>query len=662
MTIHYGGDYNPEQWPKHVWDADAGLFDQAAVTTVSIGIFAWSLLQPGPDSYDFTVLDEILDHLDAHGTRYLIATGTAAVPPWLATAHPDVCRTDFEGRVHRYGQRHNACPSSPAYRELSARLAGRLAERYRDRPGLVAWHVNNEYGGQCYCGLCEQGFRTWLKQRYGTLAALNHAWWTRFWGHVYTDWDQIQAPSMLTEHWKGPRYTAFNATTLDYKRFQTDAICGNFVDEKQAIRRHSDAPCTTNLMGAYEPLDYFTFAPHLDFVSWDSYPQYDDDRAMNALMHDLMRGLKGGQPFWLMEQTPSSTSSRDTSPMRRPGELSFYSYQAVAHGADAVMYFQMRASRGACEKWHGAVIWHGGRGDTRHFREVAELGHELSGLGELAGARTPARVALVFDWHAWWAQQLSDGPNRHVDYKAVMASWHAAFRRRGIDVDVVASDSSFDGYDVVAAPLLYLVRDGVAEALTAAAHRGASVWTGFLSGRVDSSDLAFLDVWPGPLKDLCGIRIDETDGRVPDWSNGVVVDGRTYDARLVFDIVATEGAEVVGTYAADWYAGLPALTRHQVGAGEGWYLATVGDDDLLDLVVDRLASRHGLGSPLAVAGVEVSTRRRDDVTWRFVACWDEPREITVDRACRELRRGVDLAAGDILRLAPYQVAVLRHEG
>ncbi|NUO42303.1 MAG: beta-galactosidase, partial [Streptomyces sp.] len=197
--IPYGGDYNPEQWPQDVWDEDHRLFGRAGIDTLTVGVFSWSLTQPAEGTYDFTVLDRILDRAAAEDRRVCLATGTAALPPWLARKYPEVNRTDFEGRRHRYGQRHNFCPSSPAYRRLSTALAGHLAERYAGHPALLAWHINNEYGGVCYCELCADAFRDWLRDQYGTLEALNDAWWTTFWSHRYTDWAEIEPPSALTE-------------------------------------------------------------------------------------------------------------------------------------------------------------------------------------------------------------------------------------------------------------------------------------------------------------------------------------------------------------------------------------------------------------------------------------------------------------------------------
>ncbi|MEO3819166.1 beta-galactosidase [Plantactinospora sp. B24E8] len=667
--VPFGGDYNPEQWPEEVWRQDYRLFDAARIDTVTLGVFTWARTQPALDVYDFTTLDRIVERAGAEGRQICLATGTGAHPAWLARAFPEVTRVDFEGRRHRYGQRHNSCPSSPVFRRLSAELARRIAARYAGHPAVVAWHVGNEYGGACYCDLCAAGFRDWLRSRYGTLEALNTAWYTTFWSHTFTDWDEIEPPSALTEHWRGPNHTAFQGITLDYLRFMSDAMLANFVDEKAAIRQASDLPVTTNLMGMYRPIDYHRWAPHLDFASWDNYPPDDRSPAWMALAHDLMRGLKDGQPFWLMEQTPSYTASRDVNPLKRPGVMRLWSWQAVAHGADAVLFFQMRASRGACEKYHGAVIGHAGRDDTRVFREVAALGAELDRLGGTTlGARTPARVALLFDWDSWWAVEISDGPSRLVRYQQVVHAYYRALWDAGADVDVLPVTADLTRYDVVVAPVLHMVKDDLPQRLEAVAARGGSVLTTFLSGRVDVHDQAFLTDVPGPLGALLGIRVDEWDAREAEVVNPVrltVGDSEVgVESRLVFELVIPQGAEVVGRYGADFYAGTPAVTRNRFGAGHGWYVGTHLDRAGVDRVVRQVLSRHDLLGPYAdVPEVESTVRVAPDGTrLRFLLNHrSEPVEVDPAPAGLDLLTGDRVTPGEPVRLEPYGVRVVREE-
>jgi beta-galactosidase len=670
--ILYGGDYNPEQWPRDVWEEDYAAFDLASIDTLTLNVFSWATVQPDEDTYDFAQLDEIVARAVAGGRGIVLATSTGALPPWLAYQHPEVERTDFQGRRHVYGQRHNACPSSPVYRRLSAELAGRIAERYAGTPGLVAWHVGNEYGGfdgGCWCDLCAAGFRDWLRERYGSLGRLNEAWNSTFWSHTFTGWEQIVPPNMLSEHWRGPDHTAFQGITLDYRRFMSDAMLQNYRDEKARIREHdATTPVTTNFMGMFRPIDYHRWADDLDFASWDNYPPGPREHARMALTHDLMRGLKDGAPFWVMEQTPTITASRDVNPVKRPGVLRLWSWQAVAHGADAVLYFQMRQSRGASEKYHGAVLDHAGRTDTRSFREIAGLGEELSGLGDaVLGARTPARVALLFDWDSWWAAEMTDGLNRHVKYPAVVLAYYRALWSAGAQVDVVPVTADLSRYDVVVAPLLHLLKDDIAERLEAVVHRGGSLLTTFWSGRADEDDNAYLMDAPGPLGRVLGVRVEETDSAEPGVVNPVTLrEELVAGAELVFEVLVPEGAEVIGTYGAEFYAGTPAVTRNRPGGpdgGEAWYVATGLDDAGVEWVVRRVLDRHGLVGPYADArDVELAVRSKDGVRFAFVLSHaTEPVEVAAHASGVDLLTGRTVRQGETLVLNPTDVVLLRED-
>ena len=666
-TIKYGGDYNPEQWSREVWAEDHRAFDLAMINTLTIGVFDWAQLQPSADRYDFSQLDEIIADVTAHNRSFVLGTSTGALPPWLAHQHPEVNRTDFEGRKHLYGQRHNACPSSPVFRRLSAALADRIAERYAGHPKLVAWHVGNEYGGACYCEFCAGAFRGWLRQRYGTLDRLNQAWNATFWSHTFTDWAQIVPPSSLSEHWRGPDHTAFQGITLDYLRFMSEAMRQNFRDEKAAIRKHdSSVPVTTNFMGMYRPIDYHRWVDDLDFASWDNYPPSDRDHARMALTHNLMRGLKDGDPFWVMEQTPTNTASRDVNPVKRPGVLGLWSWQAVAHGADAVLYFQMRQSRGACEKYHGALLDHSGRTDTRAFGEAAKLGAEFDRLGDaVLAARTPARVALIFDWDSWWASEITDGLNRHLKYPKLVMDYHRVLWQAGVQLDVVPCTAELTAYDIVIAPLLHVLKGDVADRLAEVVRRGGSVLASFLTGRVDQDSNAFLGDVPGPLTSLFGMRVEETDGQAPGITNPVTLDGLgipVSDAELVFELLVAEQADVVGRYTTDFYAGRPAITRRRYpSGGEAWYVGTALADDGLRAVIGAVIDKHRLRGPYAdIDDVEYAVRQRDGVRIGFVLNHrQDVVTVPAHASGTELLTGRKITAGEPLRLEPTDVVIIQ---
>ncbi|GMA60193.1 beta-galactosidase [Alicyclobacillus fastidiosus] len=669
--IPYGGDYNPDQWPEEIWDEDMRLFRIAGIDMATVGVFSWAKLQPSELVYNFEWLDEVLNKLQENGVRVCLATGTAAHPAWMAKRYPDVLRVDFEGRKHRFGQRHNFCPNSPTYREYSRQLAGKIAQRYKDHPALALWHVNNEYGGICYCDNCAQAFRNWLKHRYGSLENVNSAWDTAFWGHLFYDWNEIVPPNLLSEHLDphDPTRTAFQGISLDYARFNSDSLLDCYRSEYEEIKKHTPhIPVTTNLMGTYKPLDYFRWAPYLDVISWDNYPSYDTPVSQTALRHDLMRGLKQGQSFMLMEQTPSQQNWQPYNSLKRPGVMRLWSYQAISRGADSVLFFQLRRSAGACEKFHGAVIEHAGHEHTRVFRECAQLGAELQELGDvILDSRVDAKVAIVFDWDNWWAIEYSSGPSVDLKYLDEVQKYYDAFYSQNIQVDMVGLDSNLDGYDIVIAPVLYMVKPGYAKRLESFVENGGLFLTTFFSGIVNEMDLVTLGGYPGELRKLLGIWVEEIDALLPDMKNRIVMKGNQflsrneYSCSLLCDLIHSEGAEVVAEYGDDFYEGMPVLTRNHFGNGEAWYVASSPSQEFLQDLATYLSRSKGIQPVISAPnGVEVSQRNKDGVSYTFVLNHtDQSQSVDIGSKVRlELLTGSSVA--NVVEIGPKGVMILQH--
>lgn len=631
--IWYGGDYNPDQWEKQVWDEDLRMFKIAGIDVATLNVFAWAKNQPDEDTYDFSWLDEMMDKLHADGVGVCLATSTGAHPAWMARKYPDVLQVDFNGRKRKFGGRHNSCPNSPTFRKYSVRMAEKLAERYKGHPALLIWHINNEYGGagNCYCENCETAFREWLKARYGTLNEVNRAWNTVFWGHTFHDWEDIVLPSGLSEEWfgaNGRTETNFQGISLDYVRFHSDSLLECYKLEYEAVKKHTpDIPVTTNLMGAFKKLDYHKWAKHMDVVSWDNYPRFDTPHSYTAMMHDLMRGLKDGQPFMLMEQTPSQQNWQPYNSLKRPGVMRLWSYQAVARGADTILFFQLRRSIGACEKYHGAVIEHAGHEHTRVFRECAQLGAELGMLGDtLLDAQVKAKVAILFDWENWWAVEMSSGPTIALRYVDEAHKFYDALYRSGIAADVVSVEADLRQYELVIAPVMYMVKKGVADKLEKYVEAGGALITTFFSGIVDENDRVKLGGYPGELRMLLGIWAEEIDALLPSQHNRIVVPGGApglkleYECGMLCDLIHSEGAEVKAVFGDDFYRGMPALTVNKFGAGEAWYLATSPEADFLQDWLQQLCASRGITPlvPSSPEGVETTLRVKDGIEYLFV--------------------------------------------
>lgn len=668
--ILFGGDWNPEQWGQKEREEDMRLLPKAGVDIVTVNVFSWASLQPSEDEYDFSDLDKIIDMAEKAGMSICLATSTATAPAWMAKKYPEILRVDIEGRKHQFGGRQNSCPNSAVYRKYSALLAARLAERYGNHKSVLAWHISNEYGGLCYCERCRAAFRAWLKNKYGSVEKLNEAWNTAFWGHKYYDWDEIQVPMNTSEQWAANRTTC-QIQTIDYCRFQSGSLLECLDLEANELKKFSPKiPITTNFMGGpYRELDYHEWARHLDFVSLDNYPSPNDSYSYVAFNLETTRGCKPGKPFVVMEQTPSVTNWQPYNSLKRPGALRMQCWQEVAHGADAVMFFQMRRARGCCEKWHGAVIDWRASEETRVFKEVSKIGGELRALGgEILGSTQDARVAVIFDWDCLWGTMFSAGPSADFDYSSEVFKYYDAFSRENIPVDVIARDEDLSKYKVLVAPALYMLREETARSIKEFVRAGGTLVTTCMSGMVDKNDLATLEGFPGLLREVAGVWVEETDALLPSRKNSFHIESGDlrgdYPAAILCDIIHLEGAEAVAVYGSDFYKGTPAICRNDFGAGEAWYVgscAASGNDALLRKLARHVCARRGI-SPLAepLENVEVTKRvSRDGRVFLFILNHSgETARVAVPSGGVERLTGAKIAAGEFAAVAPNDVAVV----
>jgi beta-galactosidase len=452
---------------------------------------------------------------------------------------------------------------------------------------------------------------------------LNRRWNTAFWGHTLSCWADVVVPSERNDDNKW-----YQPIMLDYLRFMTDSNIACFRNEYDVLKAATPKlPIMTNMSGFIKKIDQFKMTAAMDIVGWDNYPSPGDDPALVAFKHDLMRGLKGGQPFLMVEQSPNQQNWQPYNVLKRPGEVRRLSYQALAHGSDSVLFFQMRQSIAGVEKLHGALISHAGHESTRIFGECARIGAECRRLGDaLVGARTPAKVALMFDWDNWWALELSSGPSRDLGYLAMVVKYYRAFYAQNIAVDILPVDGDLSRYEIVLAPLLYMLKPGVAAALTRFVSDGGCLLTSCFSGIVDENDRVMSGGYPGELKPVLGIWVEETDALLPGRTNTVCITqpwGRLngmYTCALLCDRIHLRGARAIGVYGDDFYSGTPCLTRHDLGRGQAWYLATDAEARLLDDLAISLAQERDLAAPHAwPAGIEWTRRvKGTQEIWFFI--------------------------------------------
>lgn len=659
----HGGDYNPEQWldRSDILKEDIRLMKKAGMNSATLGVFSWSSYEPEEGVYHFDWLKNIMDDLFENGIYTILATPSGARPAWLDEKYPEARRVGADGRREHHGVRHNHCMSAPIYRKKVSNIIEKLVEQVGNHPGLILWHISNEFGGECFCPHCVKRFQQYLAERFDhDIDKLNREWWTTFWSHTYNSFEQIEPPYDNGEY-------SIMGLNLEWKRFTTWNMNDYMKWEIQNLRKLTPKiPVTTNFMQLYDGLDYREMAGELDVISWDSYPRFHNDyetleqtMARSAFDHAVMRSMKKDKPFMMMESAPGLVNWHPYNKLKRPGIHSLFSLQAVACGSDTVQYFQWRKSRGSYEQYHGAVLDHLGTDDTRVYREVAALGETLKKLQEVTGTTVAARTALIFDWDTMWAIEdmkgLADSTKKYVE---TCVSFYEEFMKMGVDMDVISSEMDFSDYKVIVAPMLYLLKAGVAKRLREFVEAGGQLLATYATGYVNENTLCYLGGFPGDgLNDLFGVISEEIDTLYPKDENAVAfLDGTKSVVKDYADILRVKDAEVLGVYEDDFYAGTPAVTVKHFGKGNAYYVGARMEGPAMTKLFAKMLTQAGICISQISHGVEVHTRKDQEMEYVFYL------NVTDGEKDVEKVKGKNLLTDEevngVLHLKAFEVAVI----
>lgn len=650
--FNFGADYYPEQWAQWLpegearWEIDAQLMEEAGLNTVRLAEFAWGLLEPSQDYFDFGWLERAIGVLERHGIRVVLCTPTPTPPPWLLHAHPDITQITKDERRQGPGTRREACANHPVYQERSRIICEALAKHFGNHPNVIGWQTDNEFGchdsTECYCEYCEAAFHQWLRDRYGDLETLNEAWGGAFWGEVYADWTHIPVPTQSAAE-RSPSHL------LDYHRFSSDSWVTYQETQLEILRQHAPGRWIThNLMGFFKDLDYYDLGANLDFVSWDNYHYYGATTALVAAAHDLMYGIKR-RPFWVMEQQVGQINWSQVNPLPPPNFVRLKTWQGIAHGADGMIYFRWRQAIAGSEQYHSGLLDHAGR-RTMGYYEAQGIAAELKRIAPvLEGTRPKAEVAILVDYESRWVLEMqphnkfvresvpmahvSDSPalraerDERREPQQLMGQAHGAWEYIApyaslweMNVPAALTSPEFDlsEYKVVIAPFLNVMRPEVAANLKKYVEQGGTLIVGPRTGIKDGGNRLFTSPQPGPLAELTGATVEMIDSMEPDRLGTLRWDGvnpahRT-EVALWAEILDPGDAEVIAWYGSGWYSNRAAITRkaHTAG-GSVIMVGCMGSNDLYDNLLGWLLPQVDVKPLLApLAGVETGLRVADD--------------------------------------------------
>ncbi|MDW8105780.1 MAG: beta-galactosidase, partial [Armatimonadota bacterium] len=647
-------DYYPEHEEESRWATDARLMREAGIRVVRLAEFSWCWLEPEEGKYDFGWLDRAIDTLYQEGIEVILGTPTATPPAWLHQRY-DIYPRDARRYPLGFGTRLQRCLNHPVMRRYSRLITEKMVSHYAKHPAVIGWQTDNEFEANlCYCDVCADLFRQWLQRKYGSLEALNRAWGTIFWSQEYSNWSQIPLP------WVARCGQSHNPSLwLDYRRFASESTVSFQREQVEIIRQLAPHQFVThNFMGLHDSMDYFELAKDLDFVSWDNYPAGDWQHPGQAdLAHDVMRGIKG-KNFWVMEEQSGIIGWERVSRRPAPGQVRAWAWQAIAHGADTVIFFRWRSCLYGTEQyWHG-ILNHDGV-PRRAYREVARLGEEIQRLSaELDGTTLHHQVAILNSYEQNWALQIQPQVNGLGWWEQVRRCYRS-LRRLGAGVDIIPIDADLSRYRLLVAPSWYILTEADARRLSEYVQSGGTLVLHPRTGVKDERNVCRAEPLPSLLREVAGVEVDDYDP-LGDAQNRVRLHtGEEFSVSVWADALLLKGAEAIATYTHSLFTGEPAIARHHWGQGTVYTLGTYGEPALYDTLFSRMLDEAGVETMAGMPeGVDACWREKEGARYLIaVNLTGEEKSVPVPDASTPLLGNAPQHG--IVSLPPYEVGVYK---
>jgi len=600
--LHLGAAYYPEHWPEERWPEDIRLMQEAGLTVVRMAEFAWSTMESSAGIFNFSWLERAIEKLAAAGIVSVLGTPTAAPPAWLVEKHPDLLAVDEDGRRVQFGNRCHYCVNSPEFHDATLQLVQAMGKYFGCNPNVIGWQIDNEYNRVCYCDRCRSLFQQFLADKYGSLDVLNQRWTTAYWSQTYSTWEQIPLPI-------GPHHPTL---MLEFKHFITASYRKFQRLQLEALRPHLRAGVWTthNFMGWFGGYDHYEVAADLDQASWDWYVGTGHhDYLTSGAIHDLTRGFKR-RNFWVIETQPGNVNWTVKNNSLNKGEARAMAWHAIAHGADAILYWQWRSAFGGQEQYHGSLVDQSGQ--PRPFYEEAQtLGKQIQSVSDLlTGSSIIARVAMLNSYDSRWSIEFQ----RHqgdFDYVAHFNHYYRALSVNNISVDVISTDETLEGYQLVIAPALLTLNDKRVANLTNFVQRGGHLVLTIRTGMKDEYNALLPSRQPGPLAKLSGVEVEDyyaLDELVPIEGNLLKGASKQWAERL--KLLDQQLAIPVSRYGKSngWLDGQVAMAAHPYGRGMVYTVGVYLNEEAQQTFVDHVLQTAGVRGMKSPEGVEVSTR------------------------------------------------------